>query len=129
MVSKAFQKDMDSYLEKKVAPSHKPISCQIQNKSLWLRFKCWIQLGLYKLKHIRIHWKHFFSANDEIDLQTLQTDVVVIKSSSSPASQFIRRVKRFFRLTPKKTYSKPEQHNPQDIDPNVIKELLKHSKR
>ncbi len=126
MASKAFQKDMDAYLEKKV--SFKPHSCQIHKKSLKTRIVCWFELVSFHIKDLKRKFQQFFQSNDDVDLQSLQSDVVVIKSFQSPASHFMKKLKKFFGVSSQKEKVQTQREQPEDIDPQLIEQMIQKNK-
>ncbi len=126
MTSKSFHKDMDEYLRKKSVHSRSPVVCNTKNTSFIAKFTCWIQLSFFQIKQFKQRCIAFFKSTDEVDLQSLQSDVVVVHSHESPASVFWRKCKAFFGFSKN---SKNEQRiEPDDIDPKLVQETIKNSK-
>ncbi|MFT4313084.1 MAG: hypothetical protein ACMXYA_01635 [Candidatus Woesearchaeota archaeon] len=127
MSSKSFHKDLDEYLAKKSSHSVKPSACSIKNPSVFTRFRCWIELVFQKIRSVPQRIRDFFRSTDNVDLQKLDSSVVVVESSKSPASQFFKKL--FGSRSSKQTESETSDTEDIDIDPKLIEKTIRDAKK
>jgi len=118
MASKGFHKDMDAYLERRSGSQPRVVKKK-KEEHVTIMDLC---------KQLVHKFTHFFVSADNINLGNIHNDVVVIRHSSSPASMFMKKMKKVFGRKKSQTVKVQEKPEEKNIDPALIANTIKNNR-